>query len=310
MYTGLIAAAALLLDRTFGEPPNRLHPLVYFGAWADAVERRCRHWVQGREQQHLRAAGVLALLLAVLPPVCVVAWLCTWDGLALWVTIACGYLAIGLCSLREHAEQVLAALTADNLPLAREQLARIVSRDVTQADAGQISTATVESVLENGSDAVFGALFWLAIAGAPGVVAYRLVNTLDAMWGYRNARYRDFGWAAARLDDAMGFIPARLAVVSYALAGHARDAWRAYREQAHLWYSPNAGPVMASGAGALGVTLGGEARYHGKTKPRPVLGYGSAAQPRDIARAIHLVERSARYWVFALLLIGLPLAVI
>ncbi len=115
----------------------------------------------------------------------------------------------------------------------------IVSRDPASLD---ITRAATESVLENGNDAVFGALFWFVVAGAPGVVVYRLANTLDAMWSYRNERYVDFGFAAARLDDLLNYVPARLTALTYAILGHTRSAWRCWRAQAHDWDSPNAGP--------------------------------------------------------------------
>jgi adenosylcobinamide-phosphate synthase len=151
---------------------------------------------------------------------------------------------------------------------------------------------------------VFGALFWFALAGAPGALLYRLANTLDAMWGYRTPRYRCFGWAAARLDAALNFIPARLTALTYALLGNTAVALHCWRQQARAWDSPNAGPVMASGAGSLVVRLGGAANYHGVCEQRPALGAGNAPSAPDIARATALVQRGAWLWALLLLLVG------
>jgi len=122
-------------------------------------------------------------------------------------------------------------------------------------------------------------------------------NTLDAMWGYRNERYNYFGWAAARLDDVLNFIPARLTALSYALLGHTRSALHCWWQQASAWESPNAGPVMAAGAGALCVKLGGAAIYHGKLEQRPPLGCGMAAGAADITRAVRLVRHTLYAWL-------------
>lgn len=223
-------------------------------------------------------------------------------------TVAGFYLALGGKSLHEHAEAVRVALLAGNLEQARWSVGRIVSRDVRALDSGGVAAATVESVLENGCDAVFGALFWFVAGGLPGVVAYRLANTLDAMWGYRNQRYRDFGWAAARLDDVLNFLPARLTALGYALCGRSALALRAWRRQGRFWKSPNAGPVMAAGAGALGIALGGPASYHGSLTQRPALGYGRPAEAGDIARALALVRRALALWLAVMVAGGLALA--
>ncbi|MBS1224625.1 MAG: cobalamin biosynthesis protein, partial [Proteobacteria bacterium] len=188
-------------------------------------------------------------------------------------------------------------------------VAMIVSRDTADLDEEQISRATVESVLENGCDAIFGALCWFVLAGAAGATLYRLANTLDALWGYRTPRYRDFGWAAARLDDGLNWLPARLTALSYVAMGTKPAlAWRCWREQAPNWKSPNAGPVMAAGAGALGLALGGPARYHGEWQQRPALGEGLAPRAEDIGRAVALVRRALWLWLGVIALGGLALA--
>ncbi|HVL75619.1 MAG TPA: CobD/CbiB family cobalamin biosynthesis protein, partial [Noviherbaspirillum sp.] len=182
--------------------------------------------------------------------------------------------------------------------------ARIVSRDTGGASEADIARAAAESTLENGNDAVFGTLFWFIVAGGPGALLFRLANTLDAMWGYRNARFHAFGWAAARIDDALNLIPARLTALSYALLGNTRCALACWRSQASAWSSPNAGPVMASGAGALTIVLGGPAVYDGVIEARPPLGTGAPPRASDIARAWRLVARAVALWLAVAVLIA------
>ncbi|KQX97450.1 cobalamin biosynthesis protein CobD [Rhodanobacter sp. Root480] len=292
----LAVLGAVLLDAWLGEP-RRAHPLVGFGRVARRVEARCH--------ADRRAAGVLAWVITVLPPVVLCAWLA--DGLAArspWLSAGFSavllYLTIGLRSLGEHAQPVAAALCAGDLDAARVAVGRMVSRDTAALDPQQVAAAATESVLENGNDAVFGALFWFVLLGAPGALLYRLANTLDAMWGYRTPRYHRFGWAAARIDDVLNYLPARLTALSYALLGCTAPAWRCWRTQAPAWDSPNAGPVMAAGAGALGVRLGGAAPYHGVWEPRPELGEGLPPDAGTIVRAVRLVRRSVGLWLLVL----------
>lgn len=295
MRLALLCTVAVLLDRWLGEPP-RWHPLVGFGWLAEWVERLL-YGPPHAAARSRRRRGVIALL-GLLAPAGLAAWLLSslpYVGLALDAGLL--YLALGGKSLTEHAAAVAAALRQQELTLARQRVGYIVSRDTDDMDAEQVSAAAVESVLENGCDAVFGALFWFIIAGAPGVVVYRLSNTLDAMWGYRTPRYQDFGWAAARLDDALNWAPARLTALSYTLLGRQRQAWRCWRAQALAWKSPNAGAVIAAGAGALGLALGGPARYHGRWEQRPPLGAGLAPGEVDIARANALVQWTVALWL-------------
>ncbi|MCP1620942.1 adenosylcobinamide-phosphate synthase [Pseudomonas sp. SLBN-26] len=302
MSLGLTTLVALLLDALFGEP-RRGHPLVLFGRWAERLERRFNPGGRG-----WRSHGVSAWLLAVLPPTAVVWLLADIPGLGWVVSVLALYAAVGLRSLNEHAEPVAQALEQGDLARARERVGYMVSRDTRELDDSAVARAATESVLENGSDAVFAALFWFAVAGAPGVVLYRLANTLDAMWGYRNARFERFGWAAARIDDVLNYIPARLVALTYAVLGKTALALQCWRQHAPLWDSPNAGPVMAAGAGALGVQLGGPAIYHGELHERPHLGEGEPARAADIQRGMDLVRQGVMLWVAVLIVGGWLLA--
>ena len=295
LTAALILPLALALDAWLGEP-RRFHPLVGFGGLALALEERLHGDARWR--------GALALALIVLPPVLLTALIDgqSWSPLLDLLVL---YLAIGWRSLGEHANRVGVALIGGDLPEARQAVSYIVSRDTADLDTEGIAKATVESVLENGNDAIFAALFWYLVAGAPGVVLYRLTNTLDAMWGYRNDRYRHFGWAAARLDDLLNWVPARLTALSYALAGAFGPALACWRAQGPGWKSPNAGPVMAAGAGSLGILLGGPAVYHGATQVRPSLGAGRPARAEDIGRALRLIRTALVFWVVGALTLAI-----
>ncbi len=284
----LVAPLAMGVDALAGEP-RRFHPLVGFGAMASALERRMN--------DDTRIGGVVAMGTLVLPLVILVWYMVSVaDLFGPLVDLLFLWLALGAHALKQHADAVRVALLADDLPTARRAVSMIVSRDTDTMTVADVARATVESFLENGLDAIFGALFWYAVAGAPGVVAYRLVNTLDAMWGYRTERYARFGWGAARLDDAMNYLPARLTAATYALFGDTRRAVACWRAQGGLMESPNAGPVMAAGAGALGIRLGGADVYHGALKERPTLGAGNEATPADIDRAGKMVMRGMVLW--------------
>ena len=301
MDVAAIIALALLLDCMLGEP-RRAHPLVGFGWLASALERQLN--VGGLR----RLRGALALSALLLPAALLAGLLSRLPLLGPAIEILLLYLCLGRTSLAQHAGAVAAALRSDDLPLARQRVGMIVSRDSAEMEPAEVSRAAVESVLENGNDAVFGALFWFAVGGAPGVVLYRLANTLDAMWGYKTPRFQRFGWAAARLDDLLNLIPARLTALSFALLGRLGTALRCWRTQAAAWESPNAGPVMAAGAGALGLRLGGGARYHGAWKERPPLGEGAPPTAADIERAVTLVNRTLLLWLAVIALGGWALA--
>ncbi|WP_324730813.1 adenosylcobinamide-phosphate synthase CbiB [Pseudomonas paeninsulae] len=290
------AVAGVALDAALGEPKG-WHPLVAFGRMAERIEQRFNVGGGG-----WRSHGVSAWCLAVLPLTLLVGVLAQVPVFGWAVEILALYAALGLKSLGEHALPVAQALRLGNLQLARERVGYMVSRNTAELDASGVARAGTESVLENGADAVFAALFWFLVAGAPGVVLYRLSNTLDAMWGYRNPRFERFGWAAAKIDDVLNYLPARLVALTYALLGKTALALRCWQRQAPQWDSPNAGPVMAAGAGALGVSLGGAAEYHGELHPRAQLGQGPPARARDIERAINLVYAGVLLWLALLVL--------
>ena len=301
LWLPLAAVAGVLLDRLLGEV-RHAHPLVAFGQYADALERllNAGGWRQ--------AKGFLAWALAVLPLTALAAWGKRYDIYGWLTEVLLLYFALGGRSLAEHAERVGKDLAADNLPAAREHVGWIVSRDTSALDEEGVAKACIESALENGNDAIFGALFWFILFGGAGALFFRLANTLDAMWGYKNPRFLHFGRAAARIDDAINYFPARLTALSYALCGQTRRALTCWRQQAPHWESPNAGPVMSAGAGSLGLSLGGAAIYHGQREERPVLGQGQCANRHDIPRALKLVRHSLALWLLLYLAGGLACA--
>ena len=287
-------AAGLLIgfvaDQVFGDP-RRAHPVAAFGTIATAVESRT--WADSRPRGTVYAAGLVggATLLGALAervtrdhPLAHTAVL----GAATWAVL-------GGSSLSREAAEMSRLLAAGDLAGGRNQVTHLVGRDPTDLDAADLARATVESVAENTSDAVVAPLLLGAMFGVPGLLGYRAANTLDAMVGHRTQRYERFGWAAARLDDALNLAPARLAGVLAVLSapvvgGRPHHAITAWRRDAAEHPSPNAGVVEATFAGALGVSLGGTNVYSGRTEHRVVLGVGRAPVVSDIARSITLAR--------------------
>ncbi|MCF6211091.1 MAG: adenosylcobinamide-phosphate synthase CbiB [Gammaproteobacteria bacterium] len=318
MSIAITILAALILDRLLGEP-RRWHPLVGFGRLAQAIETRLNKRVNNPVHSPvyssvhnnrpkafaLKFRGLLALSLLILPAAAITAYITGRYNTYLIVEIGVLYLAIGARSLIEHAQRVATALQSNRRDDARAFTSHLVSRDTTQMNESDMSRATIESTLENGNDAIFAPLFWFVIGGAPAVIVYRLCNTLDAMWGYRTPRFVHFGWAAARLDDVLNYIPARLTALTYACLGQFQTALHCWRTQAGNCKSPNGGPVMAAGAGALALQLGGPAVYHGKRENCPRLGCGEPPLANDIMQATRLIQRGIALWAgLALLLAG------
>lgn len=269
--------------------PRRGHPVAGFGRLAAALER-CTY-----RDTRIAGAGHTAALVTATVATGMLAQRLTRRSPAarVAVTAVATWAVLGGRSLRREAGAVAVRLEAGDLTGARQQITHLVGRDPATLDTPGIARACVESVAENTSDAVVAPLLWGAVAGVPGLLGYRAVNTLDAMIGHRSARYQRFGWAAARLDDGANLVPARVSAVLAAgsapvVGGTARAAVRAIRRDAGRHPSPNAGPVEAGFAGALGRTLGGVNVYGGTVEDRGTLGDGPPPGPADIARAVRL----------------------
>ncbi|MFC7493984.1 MULTISPECIES: cobalamin biosynthesis protein [unclassified Nocardioides] len=275
-------------DSLLGDP-TRWHPVAGFGRTAAALEA-----VTFADR---RAPGVLHVALLVGGAAAV--------GRAPIPVALATWAVLGGRSLDREAAAVQAHLVAGDLPAARQRLTHLVGRDTSNLDEAGVARAVVESLAENTSDAVVAPLVWGAVAGVPGLLAHRAANTLDAMIGHRTERYERFGWAAARLDDLLNLPGSRLtATLAVFLGDDRRGAWRAWRRDAAGHPSPNAGPVEAAFAGALGVRLGGVNVYAGRIDDRSTLGDGRAPDRHDITRARRLARRTG----LAALVVTAPIA--
>jgi len=302
LESALILFFSLLLDQLIGEP-RRFHPLVGFGWCAIKIE------VILNQSNFLYLNGFLGILLLVTPPVLLIT--SSQELAYYWVVeIVIVYLAIGRKSLVQHAKSVLKPLIDSDIPIARKKLSYIVSRDTENLDKKSVIKATIESIIENSNDAIFAAIFWYLLVGVPGILCYRLVNTLDAMWGYKNSRFCQFGWAAAKLDDLMNWIPARLTVLTFSLLSSFKKVIKTAFAQGALCSSPNAGPVMAAGASSLNIKLGGDSYYQKQLIAKPVLGYGKDADVSDIKRALSLINKSLLLWLIVITVMTIIVEVI
>ncbi|MGW7364884.1 cobalamin biosynthesis protein [Streptomyces sp. NPDC054841] len=282
------AAAGLAGDLLLGDP-RRGHPVAAFGRAAAAVERALWRDHRGWGAVHTAVCAGGAVVAGALAAASVR----RSRTASIALTAAATWAVVGGTSLGREARAIGGALATGDIEVARERLPHLCGRDPQALDGPGIARAVVESVAENTSDAVVGALVWGALGGVPGLVGFRAVNTLDAMVGHKSPRYRRYGWASARLDDVAGWPGARLtAALATVAGGNPRGAVRAWRADAAKHPSPNAGPVEASFAGALGVRLGGTLSYGGRVEHRPVLnGDGRAVEVADIERAVRLSRR-------------------
>lgn len=290
--------AALALDFLFGDPRGMPHPVKMIGRFAAFLEGPLR------ERLSPRAAGTVAALTVVLAAALAAGGLIylarslhPWAGDA--VSIALLYTTFAARDLADHSGRVLEELRAGNLTEARRRVSWMVGRDTDHLDEGGITRAAVESVAENSVDGVIAPLFYAAVAGPVGAVAYKAVNTLDSTFGYRNERYVEFGRASAKIDDAANYLPARLAVPLIALAAFlsgmkAGGAFRIGRRDGRNHPSPNSGWSEAAFAGALGIRLGGPVSRKGKPEMMPYLGDpGVSLEAGHIEKANTLILAAA-----------------
>jgi adenosylcobinamide-phosphate synthase len=299
------ALGGLAAEAVLGYPAalhRRLpHPVVWLGGAISGLERA---WNRPDLSPTLRRAlGVLTVALVV-----GVAAGAGWGlqrlcadlpfGLILFALIA----SVGLAqrSLHDHAAAVRDALRAGDLPAARRAVGQIVGRDTAALNESGVAAAAIESLAESFNDGVVAPAFWLAVAGLPGLFAYKALNTADSLIGHREPRWRDFGWAAARADDLANLVPARIAglLIVFAAGRGLKVMWRDAPKHA----SPNAGWPEAAMAGALGVSLGGPAAYDGVSVARPDFGDGPAPDLADLDRGLRIYRRAC---IILWILVGL-----
>jgi adenosylcobinamide-phosphate synthase len=268
------AAGGIVADLVLGEPPASVHPVAGFGRVMQVVEERL--YADGRPRGAAHALAGLAIGAA--------------SGRAVRSTTAATWSAVAGRDLRRVATEIGDALHRDDLDAARHLVPSLVGRDPSHLDEGDIARAVVESVAENTVDAVVAPALWAAVAGAPGALAHRAVNTMDAMVGHHSDRYERYGWAAARLDDVAAWVPARVTVglVAACRPSTARRVVDTARRDGPAHPSPNGGLVEAAFAAALDLRLGGTNRYGDRVEVRPELGSGRPPAASDIAGAVRL----------------------
>jgi adenosylcobinamide-phosphate synthase len=285
-------ATALVLDALVGEPPAALHPTVWMGRMTLAFEKRA---LGLQNPGSRRLAGVaLALSLPTLVFLSTRALICLTPRRLRWVFEgALISTSLSMRGLSEAADAVERELRVGNLEGARIRVGDLVGRDTADLPAPEVARAAVESVAENTSDGVVAPMLYGLLLGAPGALAYRAVNTLDSMVGYRRHLYEELGWASARLDDLANLAPSRAtALIVAVVSGRPGATWRTALRYGPLTKSPNAGWAEAAFAGALGLTLGGRNSYGGVLREGPLLGDGRRPEPEDIRRSVQLMRRS------------------
>lgn len=280
----VIILAAIILDWLLGDPRWLPHPVVWIGRLITALEKFIRLVVSNE-----RFGGVCLLVLTVVATsgtafAVVKGAYAIGPYFGIVVSILLSWTCLAARSLHDESKRVAQALSAGDLPAARTNLSYIVGRDTAHLDEPEIWRGSVETVAENASDGVIAPLFFLILGGPVAALAYKAVNTLDSMVGYKNERYLHFGWASARFDDLANWLPARLTGVLMALSApltglSGRGAWRVMQRDGRNHSSPNSGIPEAAAAGAIGVRLGGTNTYFGKPVEKPTI--GDSLRPLD-----------------------------
>lgn len=294
---------AFLLDSAFGDPVWLYHPIRIIGKWISFMEKVLRRIFPG-DRSGERMAGAVLLVMVVLPAFLIPGGLLYMAGKihpwAAWtLEVFWMYQILAMKCLKAEALKVYDALAKQDLPLARQRLSWLVGRDTENLSAEEVVKATVETVAENTTDGVVAPMVFMAVGGAPLGFAYKAVNTLDSMVGYRNDKYRYFGTASARADDVVNFIPARLTgilmVIAAALCRYdVSGSWRCFLRDRNKHLSPNSAQTESACAGALGIQLGGTHDYFGKPVEKPTLGDAKRkAAPEDIRRANRLMTATS-----------------
>lgn len=300
-----LLAAALALEACIGYPAALYarisHPVVWIGRLIELLER---HWNKANRSDVVRRTlGVIAMILIT---GCAASVGHLLQSLAQNIPFGSVFLVViattGLAqrSLHTHVRDVRSPLLAGDLFTARTAVGRIVGRDTESLNESGVAAAAIESLAESFNDGVVAPAFWLLVGGLPGLFAYKAINTADSLIGHREPRWRAFGWAAARVDDLVNLLPARIAGTLLVIAG--RGGFAIMRRDAAKHASPNAGWPEAAMAGALGIRIGGVVAYGGVLHQRPDFGVGPDATANDLARSIHLYVRACGLlWLLALL---------
>lgn len=299
--------ALFILDFILGDPRWLPHPVILMGHFISNFEGSFnRSKLSGLKRKLFGIILAVSLPLAVFLLSAIIIGLSyeAKESLGMIVTIILGFTTVAARSLKDAAYRVRNALTLDDMPTAREVLSHIVGRETSKLDEPEIARATIETVAENSSDGVIAPLFYLLIGGVPLAMAYKAINTLDSMVGYKNDRYKDFGWGSAKLDDLANFIPAKLTAIlmiasAFLLKLDWKGAWRILIRDCRNHPSPNAGWPESAAAGALGIRLGGINHYPGRTEERPFIG-----DDRNVLESLHIKGVVRLMYVSAILMIA------